>query len=434
MRTKQMSIMKKIFIIILSAISLHASAQVAPADLKEMVQHSFDHYAKVRSMETQQRIAAGQIELSKADRLPTVDGTASYMHVYPVPKIQLPGSDFTFQPVPSENVNAGIEARQLLLDFGKTGGRIHQHEAEAKLLGAQTSEVKEQLAYQVANAYLGIAYLNDNITVQEANIKLLEETEQMVENKLKHGDAIDLDLLNTRVKLESYRNKKVDYVNALRKELATLEYYTGDTLQDSIHASFEWPVAGAVLADEGFVNNSAVKTAIEKENVASMGVEYARTQYKPSLFLDAGTGYKNGFLPDVNTPKFNYNAGVSLSVPIFHGKKLRTQERMAAQQVEVAKWNTQDVKNNLRKEVIQQQSEITASRERLLTAEALLQQAQRALQLAKSRYKNGVITYLDLQNAQTSMLEAQLAKIQYQYQLSISSLALLQLNGNEFWR
>lgn len=426
--------MKKIFFIILSVASLRVSAQVAPADLKEMVQHSFDHYAKIRSMEVQQRIASGQVELSKADRLPTVNGTASYMHVYPVPKIQLPGSDFTFQPVPSENVNAGIEARQLLLDFGKTGSDIRQREAEVKLLGAQTSEVREQLAYQVANAYLDIAYLNDNISVQEANIKLLEETEQMVENKLKHGDAIDLDLLNTRVKLESYRNKKVDYVNALRKELATLEYYTGDTLRDSIHVNFEWPVAGNTLIDHEFANNAAVKTAAEKEHVAELGVEQAKTQHKPSLFLDAGTGYKNGFLPDVNTPKFNYNAGVSLTVPIFHGKKLRTQERMAAQQVEVAKWNTLDVKNNLRKEVIQQQSDVTASKERLLTAEVLLQQAQRALQLAQSRYRNGVITYLDLQNAQTSMLEAQLSKIQYQYQLSISSLALLQLNGNEFWR
>jgi outer membrane protein TolC len=92
------------------------------------------------------------------------------------------------------------------------------------------------------------------------------------------------------------------------------------------------------------------------------------------------------------------------------------------------------VKNNLQKEMIQQQSDIAASKERLLTAESLLQQAQRALQLAQSRYKNGVITYLDLQNAQTSMLEAQLSKIQYQYQLSLSSLALLQLNGNEFWK
>lgn len=425
--------MKKIFITILAFTALSASAQTVPDDLKVMVQQTFDHHAKIKSMETRQRIAAGQIELSKANRLPTVNGAASYSHVYPVPKIQLPGSDFTFQPVPSENVNAGIEARQLLLDFGKSGSQIKQSQAEANLLGSQTTEAKDQLAYDVANVYLNIAYLYNNINVQEANIKLLEETERMVEAKLKHGDAIDLDLINTRVKLESYRNRKVDYVNSLQKQMATLEYLTGEHPKDSIHAGFEWPVSGP-LTDQELNNNPAIRTAMEREKVAATGVEIAKAQYKPSLFLDAGTGFKNGYLPDIGVTKFNYNAGVSLSIPIFHGKKLRTQEKMAAQQVEVAKWNTQDVKSSLQKEVIQQQSDIAASKERLLTAESLLQQAQRALQLAQSRYKNGVITYLDLQNAQTSMLEAQLSKIQYQYQLSLSSLALLQLNGNEFWK
>ncbi|MRG47459.1 hypothetical protein GFS24_20225 [Chitinophaga sp. SYP-B3965] len=425
--------MKKILFTILSFTMLSVSAQTVPDDLKVMVQQTFDHQSKIKAMEVQQKIAAGQVELSKANRLPTVNGTASYSHIYPVPKVQLPGSDFTFQPVPSENVNAGIEARQLLLDFGKSGSQIKQSEAEARLLGTQTTEAKELLAYEVANVYLNIAYLYNNISVQNANIKLLEETETMVENKLKHGDAIDLDLINTRVKLESYRNKKVDYVNSLQKQMATLAYLTGAQPKDSIHAGFEWPVP-AIIADQEFLNNPAMQTAMEKEKVAATGVEIAKAQYKPSLFLDAGTGFKNGYLPDIGVTKFNYNAGVSLNVPIFHGKKLRTQERMATQQVEVAKWNTQDVKDNLQKEVVQQQSDIAASRERLLTAESLLQQASRALQLAQSRYKNGVITYLDLQNAQTSMLEAQLSKIQYQYQLSLSSLALLQLNGNEFWK
>ncbi len=64
----------------------------------------------------------------------------------------------------------------------------------------------------------------------------------------------------------------------------------------------------------------------------------------------------------------------------------------------------------------------------------LLEQANKALTLAQSRYRNGVITYLDLQNAQTSLLEAQLSRIQYQYQLSLAGLELMHLSGQEFWK
>ncbi len=298
-------------------------------------------------METQQRIAADQTTLAKANRLPEVNGTASYSHVYPVPKVQLPGSAFTFQPVPSENINTGIEARQLLLDFGKSGSQIKKSEAQAGLLGVQTAEAREELAYQVANVYLNIAFLQDNIAVQEANIRLLEETETMVENKLKHGDAIDLDLINTRVKLESYRNKKVDFRNSLDKQLAALRYLTGETLKDSVEHDFSW----AVPPVEDFEHNAAIRSSLEQEKVAETGIDIAKAQYKPSLFLNAGTGFKNGYLPEITTPKFNYYAGVSLSVPIYNGKKLRTQEQIASTEAVIARLHTQDVKENLKKKL-----------------------------------------------------------------------------------
>ncbi|WP_341842963.1 TolC family protein [Chitinophaga caseinilytica] len=423
--------MKKALIIILSCTATGAFAQSAPAELKSLVQQSFSHFTQIKAMETQQRIAADQTTLAKANRLPEVSGSASYSHVYPVPKVQLPGSDFKFQPVPSENINAGVEARQLLLDFGKSGSQIKKSTAQAGLLGVQTAEAREELAYQVANVYMNIAFLQDNIAVQEANIRLLEETETMVENKLKHGDAIDLDLINTRVKLESYRNKKVDFTNSLQKQVATLEYLTGEHLQDSVHSDFAWAVPPAA---GDFEHNATMRTSLEKEKVAETGIELAKAQYKPSLFLNAGTGFKNGYLPEITTPKFNYYAGVSLSVPIYNGKKLRTQEHIAATEAEIAKLNTQDVKEVLQKEAAQQNADITAGRDRLQTAEVLLEQANKALTLAQSRYRNGVITYLDLQNAQTSLLEAQLSKIQYQYQLSLAGLELMHLSGQEFWK
>lgn len=422
--------MKKALIIILTCTAGGAFAQTAPGELKTLVQQSFSHFTQIKAMETQQRIAADQTTLAKTSRLPEVSGTATYNHVYPVPKVQLPGSDFTFQPVPSENINAGIEARQLLLDFGKSGSQIKQSQAQAGLLGVQTAEAREELAYQVASVYLNIAFLQDNIAVQDANIHLLEETETMVENKLKHGDAIDLDLINTRVKLESYRNKKVDFTNSLQKQLAALEYLTGEQLKDSVHSDFAWAIPPA----EDFDHNAAMRTSLEKEKVAETGIDIAKAQYKPSLFLNAGTGFKNGYLPEITTPKFNYYAGVSLSVPIYNGKKLRTQEHIAATEAEIAKLHTQDLKESLKKEAAQQNADLSAGRERLQTAEVLLQQANRALTLAQSRYRNGVITYLDLQNAQTSLLEAQLSKIQYQYQLSLAGLELMHLSGQEFWK
>jgi outer membrane protein len=215
-----------------------------------------------------------------------------------------------------------------------------------------------------------------------------------------------------------------------------MQYLTGAKDQSGIKADFSWPeIQPVLIADTvALTNNAAIKTSLERERVAELELKSVKRDFTPSLYLDAQTGVKNGFLPDVNTPKWNYNAGVSLAVPIFNGKRNKLLENIATKQVEVAKWNTEGVVDNVRKEMAQQNSDIQSNREKLQTADVLLKQADRALQLAQSRYKNGVITYLDLQNAQTSLLEAQLSKIQYQYQLSASSLELLHLNGNQFWK
>ncbi|ASZ11133.1 TolC family protein [Chitinophaga pendula] len=425
-------------IIICSALgthTLHAQDVHAPvpATLQQLVLQSFNNYTRIKALQTQQQIAADRTQISKASRLPDISGTASYSHISPVAKIQLPGSDLVFQPIPADNYNVGVNGRQLLLDFGKSGSAIRKSAAEQDLLSMQTDEAKEQLAYQVATVYLNIAYVNRNIAVQDANIKLLEDTERIVENKLKHGDAIDLDLINTRVKLEGYRNRKTEFQNQFKKQIALLQYLTGIQQQDSINTSFNWPQT-ITAGNDAFASNMAIKTSQEKEKVATIEVESAKATHTPSLFLDAGTGFKNGYLPEIQKFRYNWNAGVTLAVPIYNGKKDKLKEMIAAKELAVAKLNTQDAVDNLQKDIAQTNADIEANQAKLLTAATLLQQAERALQLAQSRYNNGVITYLDLQNAQTSNLEAQLSKVQYEYQLSISNLELLHLAGNQFWK
>ncbi|RAJ10985.1 outer membrane protein TolC [Chitinophaga skermanii] len=427
--------MKKIFyslFALASLVAVNAQAQQVPSDLQTLVNQSFDHFADIKAMKAQQAIAGDRTQITKASRLPEVNGSLQYQHLYPVPKMNL--GDAVFQAIPSESLNVGVTGRQLLLDFGKSNSVIDHAKAQQNLLGIQTEEAKEILAYQVANVYLNIAFLTKEIEVQDANIKLLEETEKMVSNKLKNGDAIDLDLINTQVKLENYRNHKVEFESQLEKQMANLTYLTGVDYKEAIKNDFNWPAKTNVAPGDALTENASLKTALEQEKVAELDLKTAKSQYTPSLFLDAGTGIKNGYLPDVGTPKWNFNAGVTLNVPIYNGKKLRYQESIANHQLEIAKINTQGVNDKLRKDVATQNADIVSNQKKLQTSETLVKQAERALQLAQSRYKNGVVTYLDLQNAQTSVLEAQLSRIQYQYQLSISSLELLHLTGNQFWR
>ena len=69
-------------------------------------------------------------------------------------------------------------------------------------------------------------------------------------------------------------------------------------------------------------------------------------------------------------------------------------------------------------------SEARASMDKIKASELNVQLAQEALSQAKVRYESGVITNLDLLNAETSLAQANLLHLQALYNYTLSRIAL----------
>ena len=53
---------------------------------------------------------------------------------------------------------------------------------------------------------------------------------------------------------------------------------------------------------------------------AKADLNIVRLTDKPYVALNGSAGVKNGYVPEVNQPRFNYAGGVSLKIPIYDGK------------------------------------------------------------------------------------------------------------------
>ena len=83
----------------------------------------------------------------------------------------------------------------------------------------------------------------------------------------------------------------------------------------------------------------------------------------------------------------------------------------------------------LRQQLAQLNADIAANQTRLQNLSTQVSQARQALQLAQTRLRNGVITAVELQSAETGIEEAQLAQLFFQYQLALNQLELKRLMG-----
>ena len=149
----------------------------------------------------------------------------------------------------------------------------------------------------------------------------------------------------------------------------------------------------------------------------------------PRLGFGGNVGFKNGYIPDVNTPKFSQVAGVSVVVPIYSGKRHALPTEAARVTLTASKYAVENANAQLRQSLAQLNADMKAYQARLQNLETQLLQAGKALDIARARLKNGGITAVELESAETGVEEARLTQLSVQYQILLSQLELKRLLG-----
>ena len=429
--------MKKIvysILLMLSAFKLSAQVQVNN-NLKSLINQSFGYFPKVKEVENLIVTAKEKLDISQNNQ-PTVDGNASYNFV--MPKISLPlqvnGETKDFQFVPVHNVNANVTSSYVLFDFGRLKANVEKAKYELQFAEHNVDFVKSQLANQVAVIYYNIVYLHKAISIQDSVLNYLNENKKIIESKLKNGDAIKIDILNIQAQFDAEQNRKIDLQNSLQKQLNLLNYTTGANNIAEGNFDFEITLKDASTAlSEAQQNNvdfilakDRISQALSDENIAKLGT-------KPSVNIGAGIGVKNGYVPKVNDPKFNYDAGIALKIPIYDGGKTKRQVKLAQTIVHQNELSVETLNSTYKKDIDQALTDIYSNLERIKNTEGQVEQAKAAEILAASRFKNGVGTNLEITNASTNVQRAELTRLQYQYQLCLAKLEIARLAGYQYW-
>ena len=138
-------------------------------------------------------------------------------------------------------------------------------------------------------------------------------------------------------------------------------------------------------------------------------------------------------MPEIDAVTFNYSVGIGLSIPILPASRPGLQKKLATINLNASKLALESQKLSLNKDLLNSLDEIRKSQKKLSSADTLIMQAQLAMDLASDRYKYGVITNLDLLTSITNFKDAQLSRLQFEYNLLLSRMELCRLSGIRWW-
>jgi outer membrane protein len=441
--------MKYRYLLILFFFTLHTFAQERTNEtLNQLVRLSIDYAPKIK--EQQQLVLMGdyRTKIQESALRPQILTEVGITRIDPVAKATFAfgGAPVSLQFQPNMNYNANFGGNYVIYDWGKQFVNIERSKLETELAKTGVEGLKNVYAYQVANLYYGIIFSQKAIEVQKEQLKLVDDNSKIISSRLKQGDALDYDQVSVQVRYKNAESRLTDLQSQLEKQIIYLSSLIGKDAHGMIPAGTDFNAGTADLTIEtatkqAQTNNYDLKALKDRDQIAERDIKIAQMGALPSLAANAQVGIRNGYLPRINgeTPditddfKFNSVVGVKLTIPVYTGHRGAHQTEIAKLNREMLKYSVDVTNQALKRDLEAAQNDYNTAKNKLELSQENVKQAQYALNLANVRYKNGVLTNVEIEAAQTALQDAQFTQLQYQYQMALAKLEMNRLAGIKFW-
>ena len=324
-----------------------------------------------------------------------------------------------------DNATSGTAEATLLLWKGgavSAGIRMGKYHSQSGYL--QLTETQNLIKDNVNTLCFGIILSHALIQVQQENLNIAKDHLNEIEQKYKQGLASDLDVLNQKVKVSNTEPSLIQAKNAYEIGLLTLRRVLNKDPQDPL--SLKWDLK-EILAykipaleelyeiaqknrPELIISELNVKMAKEQVNVA-------KADHLGSLTAFANATY-TGSSNEVIIPMSSYNSsygtavGLRLNIPLFEGFRVSSQVRQKELAYEQALMQAQDTQRDIKIEVKRAWLNLNEAKERISSTGGTIGQARKNLHSTNLRYRNGLASRLDLDDAALLLHDAELQFVQ----------------------
>ena len=405
--------------------------------LKEIISRVIKDHPTVKSAEEAIKNADARIGLAKTGYYPLVDMNANFTNLGPVTKLSIP-SFGTFQLYPGNNYSASVNYQQLVYDFGRTRQNI-ELENENKSIGEQALEqIKQKISLYAVNNFYTLVFLQAAIKIKDEQLITLNEHLGQVEKMMATGSATEFQILSTKVKISTVESQKVDLAAALTAQQASLNSLLGNEQHSAPIVKTELGVEMPLIQSDSllsyaFHNRDEVLLNEKKTLLAGLRYDMIKLQNKPLVTFVASGGAKNGYIPHLNKITPNYVVGLGLRIPLFDGMKNKYNLSQAQSSITSMSYESELTKRNISNEVSEAEAYMLAAAKKVRQFELQLTQALKAYSLAETSFRSGVITNLDLLDANTAVSESKLMQLKARIDYAASIYKLKAALGDRIY-
>ena len=299
-------------------------------------------------------------------------------------------------------------------------------------------KAREEIMMQLANLYYLIQNTTEQIAIIKDNIGRMEELEKITSAFVENGFSLAIDRQRVSVRLE---NLRVQFANAeaMLAEQYNMLKYIMDLSPDENIAVEEKSVESIDAAQTCGLSEDLYELQLVRaqENLAGEQVKLAKEAYLPTLMLTGNFTYsaftdnfKNWFRSGESNHWYKSNGlGLSLRVPIFSGFERRSKLRKAKLDLENARITTDKSLKGLQMQYANAVNDLMNNERNYIKQRDNYNLAESIYRVTSDRYKEGIVSMVEVLQDEMSMSEAQNNYLTAHYNYQISNLSVLKLTG-----
>ena len=393
--------------------------------IKDAVKMALQDSYQVYSASKMKEISDEVYDQMKSSYYPYVDFNASYNRALLRTKAlaSVEGEEKMVEATIANNTyTAQLQANWVLWTGGKVKNTKEYGRLQAESADYQLKHAKSQVAKEVITYCYMIIYASALVHVQETSLDIANQHLDETKARYKQGLSSNLDVLTQEVRV----NNIVPLVLQAQKnvELATLHFRQILNKDPESPIYLTWVEEDLQIPETkdiqelyqmAYDNRPELIVSKLAADIAEANYKIARADHYPNLSAYGNYGYygytREG-LPDGNHYYWGSNVGLQFSMPIFHGFSVSSQIKQKEMYYQNAKESYENLKKNVRIQVKSAWLNLEEARKRIESTKGVVERAQENLNSKMLRYRNGLISQLELNDAISDLNDSNLTFVQ----------------------
>ena len=392
--------------------------------LRNCIDYALQNNIQIKLSEVGVKMNEATYEQTKANRIPSLNAGVgeSFTHQKP-----LQGSSSTEASAFTGNYN--LRSDVILYNGSKITNSIAQQQLNVNLanLGVAVNQNNTELA--VTSAYLMVVYAREAVKNAENTLSASDATVNQAKIQYDAGYIAESNYAQIQAQYSTDSYTLVTAQNTLSQQILNLKQLLELKIDQDITLFFPELSDSTVLKPipgKLEVYNKALSFMPEIESgkvsidVANYDIKIAKAGLYPSLSMDASLATGNSSIPSNTFPtqlsdNFYQNVGLTLAVPIFNGKQVKTAVSRAKLGLESARLNYEGTQKTLQGNVETAYLNAVSAQSRFKAAVEQLSSTDKSYLLVEDQFNLGMKNTVDLLTEKVKNLAAQQEYIQAKY-------------------